>query len=158
MAGYKPNPNQGYNRQNVNRNLPQEQLPAGYLKGGYFKILDGEKVLKTEYIIKYPKDIVQALTASGNKLNKRSQIRKFYEYALGLQGQMQRNGWEYPVIEAELNRLLPYAAYAKSRNVVSDLFEQFIKDAVSSIHDKDDFNAFIKHFEAIIAYLPKDNN
>ena len=139
-----------------------EELPDGYLDGGYYKEVNGEKVLKKEYIVKYPTEIVELLKVRDDKgrvkpdINKRSQIRKFYEYALAAQGLLQRNGNRFEVVEAELNRLIPFADYAKSRGTVSGLFVEFIKKNVTSIHNTSDMTAFIKHFEAIVAYLPKD--
>lgn len=139
-----------------------EHLPDGYLDGGYYKEVDGEKVLQKEYIVKYPKEIVNLLMVRDEKgrlkadINKRSQIRKFYEFALSVQSLLQRKGNNFEAVEAELNRLIAFANYAKSRGTVSDLFVEFIQKNVSSIESSSDMTAFIKHFEAIVAYLPKD--
>lgn len=139
-----------------------EQLPNGYLDGGYYKDVNGEKILQKEYIVKYPLEMVDLLTVRDERgrvksdINKRSQIRKFYEYALAVQSLLQRKGNNFEVVEAELNRLIPFADYAKSRGTVSGLFVDFIKKNVMSIHNTSDLTAFIKHFEAIVAYLPKD--
>lgn len=137
-------------------------LPKGYLEGGYYKEVNGEKVLQKEYIVKYPQEIVELLTVRDERgrvksdINKRSQIRKFYEYALAVQGLLQRKDNNFEVVEAELNRLIPFADYAKSRGTVSDLFVEFINKNVTNIHSTSDLTAFTKHFEAIVAYLPKD--
>lgn len=139
------------------------QLPQGYLAGGYFETVNGEEVLKKDYIVKYSKEIADALSNkqewdSGKEQNKRSQIRKYYEYCLRIQGSMQRKNGDFAAVESELNRLLPFIEYARSRSTVSELFRVFINKNISQIHEAKELNAFIKHFEAIVAYLPKEKN
>ena len=52
---------------------------------------------------------------------------------------------------------MPAANYALERKNVTVEFKQFIDFNVSRIKDKDDLAAFIKHFQSVIAYLPKEN-
>ena len=139
-------------------------LPEGYLSGGYFKSVGDERVLKPEYIVKYSKEIADKLNSwqewdkANSPQNKRSQIRKFYEYVLGIQGLLQRKNNNFAVIEAELNRLIPFVNYAQSRSTVSELFKKFIEENIKAVHGTEDLNAFVKHFESIVAYLPKEKN
>ena len=147
-----------YNNNRKNwHNDPKPELPEDYLKGGYYRQENGELTLDKKYIVGYPSDLADKLSNEGNSLNKRSQIRKFYEYALRMQQALKQNDGNFSRIEAELHRLGPHAAYAKSRKVVSEFFEEFINQNLAAIHTADDLTAFCKHFEAIIAYLPKDN-
>ena len=52
---------------------------------------------------------------------------------------------------------MPAAAYALERATITADFKKFIDLNVSNIKDKDDLDAFIKHFQSLIAYLPKEN-
>lgn len=144
-------------RSNWNDNTSRPVFPKGYLEDGYYRQLDGEPVLRKAYIVGFPRELAKMLSSGSRNINKRSQIRKFYEYALRMQKSLQQNNGNFGKVEAELGRLAPHAAYAKSRRVVSDFFEEFIQRNLEAIHSAEDLNAFCKHFEAIIAYLPKDN-
>ena len=71
---------------------------------------------------------------------------------------MRRKNNNFPSVEAELDRLLPFVKYAESRGTVSPLFRNFIEKNIMIIHNGEDLNAFVKHFEAVVAYLPKEKN
>lgn len=149
----------GYSSEN---GYQKGQLPEGYLSDGYYKIVDGEKALRPEYIVEYSKEIADNLSKKeewdGKSQNKRSQIRKFYEYVLGIQELLQRKNNNFQVIEAELQRLIPFVNYARSRSTVSKLFKNFIEKNIRAVHNPEDLKAFAKHFESIVAYLPKEKN
>ncbi len=154
----------GGGRNSSNSNYQKGQLPKGYLSGGYFETAEGESVLKPEYIVEYSKEIARKLASKdewekpNTPQNKRSQVRKFYEYVLRIQGLLQLKNNHFGTVEAELKRLIPYAEYAMSRGTVSELFQNFINDNIMALHNVDDLNAFVKHFESIVAYLPKEKN
>lgn len=151
----------GYSSEN---GYQKGQLPEGYLSDGYYKIVDGEKALRPEYIVEYSKEIAKKLSKreewDGKSQNKRSQIRKFYEYVLGIQELLQRKNNNFRAVEAELKRLLPRVYYARNRSTstVSELFVNFIEENIRAVHNPEDLKAFAKHFESIIAYLPKEKN
>jgi CRISPR type III-A-associated protein Csm2 len=154
--------NRNYNSKNYNsRNYNDERkkIPNEYwtdLKNGYYVIQDGKPVLKKDYIVTYPSAIAQALSEEGRNINKRTQIRKYYEYALRIQEAMNYRNGNFAEIEADFNRLIPHVSYAQSRSVVSPSFVKFIQKNVEQVHTANDLRAFIKHFEAVVAYLPKD--
>ncbi len=141
-------------RNNGDHALPA--LPEGYLTGGYY--LDPEKEkLKKEYITKYPKSIAKSLEHDGGKeANKRSQIRKFYEYLLRVDRKMHLKDNDYSMVEADLEALVPFVSYAGKRKLVSRLFQQFIEENVRAVRDEKDMRAFVKHFEALVAFTKKD--
>jgi CRISPR type III-A-associated protein Csm2 len=153
--------NRNYNSKNYNSgnyNDKRNNIPNEYwtdLKNGYYVIQDGKPVLNKDYIVNYPSAIAQALSQEG-KMNKRTQIRKYYEYALRIQEAMNYRNGNFAEIEAEFNRLIPHVRYAQSRSVVSSNFVKFIQKNVEQVHTANDLRAFIKHFEAVVAYLPKD--
>ena len=131
-------------------------LPEGYLAGGYYRQAPGgERVLDERYIIDYPKAIAQGL--SDHDLNKSAQLRKFYDYCIRLRDMMAYQGKSFPALRADLDRLVPFAQYAQKRRRVSDLFVRFVAQNVEAIGDEEEFRAFLKHFEALIAYLPKES-
>lgn len=127
----------------------EPKLPVGYLDGGYYTKKNDEWVLKKEYIVKFPKEIADALSLDKNK-NKRSQIRKFYEYTLRVQDLLRRKNGEFAIVEAELDRLIPHVKYASNRSTptVTSLFVEFIEQNIEQIKNEKDLIAFVKHFEA----------
>lgn len=135
-----------------------DKLPRYYLddlESGYYRNVDGNKCLKPKFIVDYPRKIAQMMKDK-NK-NKLSQIWKFYDYARKIQDSLKQQEEPFAVIEAELDRLKPAAAYAVSRDTVTYLFRQFIDENVSQIKETEDLEAFIKHFQSVIAYLPRGN-
>lgn len=146
------------NQNNRQNNKPWEKkpvnndLPAGYLVGGYFNQVNGENVLKKEYIVTYPREIARNLSSAGDK-NKPAQLRKFYEASLSLKQNMQRKGSEYDADTVAW--LKTYVEYAKNRQTITELFYKFINQNIDAIKTREEYFAFVKHFEAVIAYLPK---
>lgn len=132
----------------------QPALPDGYLKGGYFEpAAEGERpALRREFIIGYPETIANAL--EDREKNKSTQLRKFYDYCIRIRDMLDR-GQSFHEVESDFCRLAAFAKYAESRGRVSDLFVKFIQNNVNMIHSKDEFYAFLKHFEAVIAYIKK---
>lgn len=123
---------------------------------GYYKDSEKKK-LDPGFIVKYAKDIAWNLDAEGgSNMNKRTQIRKYYDYLLRVSKKLEHYGMDYSYVAADVFELLPKAQYAVSRKVAGVLFAKFIDKNVTAIQDAEDFKAFQKHFEAIVAYMKKD--
>lgn len=125
------------------------------LDDGYFRQIDGKRSLKPEFIVKYPKEIAKQLEDS--QRNKLSQIWKFYDYTRRTQDGLCQSENALEISRAELNELLPQVNYAKERNTVTQQFKDFIDFNIMRINSREDLQAFIKHFQAVIAYLPRKN-
>jgi CRISPR-associated protein Csm2 len=156
-VAYNDNYNKGNNYSKGRPNSPYQApvLPKDYLVDGYYEVKNGKQVLKCEYILEFAKQISKNFI-DGNK-NKSSQLRKFYDYCMRLQ-QTLATGNDFAAIQADFSRLVPFVEYAKTRGRVTPLFVDFIKQNVAAVKNKEDYRAFVKHFEAIVAYLPKDKN
>ena len=61
------------------------------------------------------------------------------------------------ILKADLYQLMPAVNYAFERETISDDFKKFIDLNVTSVKNREDLDAFIKHFQSLIAYLPKEN-
>lgn len=132
----------------------QPTLPEGYLKSGYFEpATEGERpALRREFIIGYPEKIARAL--EDREKNKSTQLRKFYDYCIRIRDMLDR-GRPFHEVESDFCRLAAFAGYAESRGKVNRLFVEFIQENVDTVRSKEDFYAFLKHFEAVIAYIKK---
>lgn len=159
--GNRPFNNRPNNNFNNNRNNNRsgnnfenvEPIPGEYWTLPYY--LDEEKKkIKKEFISEYPEKLAGNLGRQGGKdANKKTQVRKYYDYCIRVSQKLKRCDNDYSYVEADVEELLPKVQYAKSRKVVTDLFVDFIKKNIERIHDERDFRAFLKHFEAVIAFM-----
>lgn len=125
------------------------------LDDGYFREVGGKKCMKPEFIVDYPKKIANRL--KNGKKNKLSQLWKFYDHARQVQDSLNQNGGVWERVQASLCELQPAVNYAKERDNVTQEFRDFIEFNVENISDGEDLGAFIKHFQSVIAYLPRQN-
>lgn len=165
--GSKPYGNQGNQSGGGNRpggfkprNKAPRRLPDGYaedLQSGYFYIPKGSEkpVMKPNFILGYPKKIADALSEWDKKKNKSSQIRRYYDFCVRIRDLMDA-GHSYEEMEAEFCRLVPLVDYAKSRDLVTDVFVNFIYRNIDAIDSIEAFHAFVKHFEAVVAHMKQD--
>jgi len=153
------NKDRGWNGQRMNDNrsgYDEPKLPEGYLKNGYFDTGPSGKTVRTELVWKTAKEIADSLNAGKTQL-KKSQLRKYYDYCKNLQSKMHLRNAGFEAIRPEFVKLLGYATNAlnKSTPVVPKIFVKFVESNIDKVKNADDFNAFIAHFEMIVAYYPK---
>lgn len=89
---------------------------------------------------------------SSSKLNKPTQIRKFYDEVIRFDGMITANPDEFDNLLPYIKMLNAKAAYAMGRDLVSKGFKDFISGSLNQIKDKDDFDAFAGLFEAFMGY------
>lgn len=108
------------------------------------------------------KKLNQERVQSRDKLNKPTQIRKFFDEVIRFQGMIQNNPEQF-------NELLPYikminakAAYATGRDLIGTEFKGFLSDSLKQINDCQDFELFCSFFEAFLGfykyYAEKEKN
>ncbi len=125
------------------------------LSKGYYEVIDGKKCMKPAFIVEYPQMIVKELR--DRKRNKPSQIRKYCDYARGMNDRLKRGNVTLNMIKADLLKMIPVVYSALTRDTVTIKFKLFIEKNLNQIKDKDDLDAFVKHFQALMAYLPKES-
>lgn len=93
------------------------------------------------------------------KVNKRTQVRKFYDEVMRLHMEARNLDMSQPEKREQWEILLPMihmlsakAAYAKGRELVSDNFRNFIKTSVEQIEDPGDLALFANFFEAFMGF------
>jgi CRISPR-associated protein Csm2 len=89
------------------------------------------------------------------KVNKRSQIRKFYDEVLRLDTEargLESKDLEEKFVLARLHLLIAKATYARGRDLVSNNFVKFIKSGIEQVHDPDDLKIFTTFFEALMGF------
>ena len=86
------------------------------------------------------------------RVNKRTQIRKFYDEVLRLNMLVRERPRQWDAIKPQVHMLTAKAAYAEGRDLVSDNFRKFVKDAVDQIDTPEDLNVFSNLFEAFMGF------
>jgi CRISPR-associated protein Csm2 len=88
----------------------------------------------------------------GKDVNKRTQLRKFYDEVLRLNTEAKRAEGNWDDILPLVNMVVAKAAYAKGRNKVSEGFLGFIRDSVKQVRDPQDLDVFANFFEAFMGF------
>lgn len=145
-----------YNQRRYN----EPELPRDYLQGGYFEIVEKNgckvKKLKKDLVLKTASNLAKDFGTARPGL-KKAQLRKFYDYSRNMEEKL-RMCKNYDLIESDINKLIAFAADAKSKGNIPQIFFDFIERNVNSIHNEDDFiKGFIEHFQAVVAYFSYHN-
>lgn len=97
---------------------------------------------------------------SRERINRRTQVRKFYDEILRLDNIAQTRPNSWSTVEPQLHLVIAKAAYAKGRDLVSDNFLNFIRESVLQVKRPDDLRIFATFFEALMGfyklYVPKN--
>ncbi|MCD4742308.1 MAG: type III-A CRISPR-associated protein Csm2 [Desulfobacteraceae bacterium] len=118
---------------------------------------DSEKqILDPELFSKTAKELAKKLAEdhkkSGEKENKRSQIRKFYDETVRLDMLTKSRPGEWVNIIPMVHMLTAKAAYALGRKLISKNFMNFIEVSVNQIEKAEDLNVFCNFFEAFMGF------
>ncbi|MGV8073744.1 MAG: type III-A CRISPR-associated protein Csm2 [Syntrophobacteraceae bacterium] len=95
------------------------------------------------------------LANQDNRLNKRTQIRKFYDEVVRLNALAKANGDDWDNILPHVHMLVAKAAYAEGRKLVTEDFVKFIKDSIEQIEIGKDLDVFANLFEAFMGFYRK---
>jgi len=98
------------------------------------------------------KELADDCSKSKKKLNKRTQIRKFYDEVVRLTLLSKSRPQEWQNILPLVHMLTAKAAYAKGRSLISDNFMKFIKESINQIESPDDLEVFSNFFEAFMGF------
>lgn len=132
----------------------ERSLPKGYLEGGYFELSQqgNEKKLKKELVMDQAKELAKIFGRARPEL-KRNQLRKFYDYSRNMEEKL-RLCKKFSLIETDILKLEAFAADAKSKGNIPEIFYDFIKKNIECIKTEEDFTkGFIEHFQAVVAYF-----
>lgn len=130
----------------------------------YFKD-DRKQVLDPNLVDEKARDWAESFLRGGAEL-KSTQMRRFYDEIKAIQRKietgkdLQEQNANFERDRALIIMFKAKALYAEKRKVSPRAFTQFIFDHTASIHDMKDFQAFVKVFEAVVAfhrYFSKEN-
>ena len=89
-------------------------------------------------------------------INKRTQIRRFYDEVARLDMAARRPESEWDSVLPLLHMLVAKAAYARGRNLVSEEFVHFIKSSIEQVKQPKDLIVFAGFFEAFMGFYRRD--
>lgn len=101
----------------------------------------------------------QTPTRDGRKRldhNKRTQIRKFYDEVVRLNGNIKGNPDDWDTVLPFINMLIAKAAYANGRNkLVTDDFVTLLKECIAQVQKPEDLDVFANFFESFMGFYRK---
>ncbi|MDD5207599.1 MAG: type III-A CRISPR-associated protein Csm2 [Desulfobacterales bacterium] len=123
--------------------------------------LDEEKrtvdpTLFSEKAERLSKDIADECEKSRRRINKRTQIRRFYDEVVRLDLVSKNPKSDWGAVLPLVHMLVAKAAYAKGRELVSDTFVEFIRYSIEQVKHPKDLNVFAKFFEAFMGFYRSD--
>jgi len=86
------------------------------------------------------------------RINKLTQIRKFYDEVLIIDNQIKSDPSNFEKILPYIKMINAKAAYAQGRDLISSGFKELITQALKQIECKDDFDVFKNFFEAFMGF------
>ena len=116
---------------------------------------DNKKIDPTLFSVKaedLAKELAQDCEQSRKKLNKRTQVRKFYDEVVRLQMETKNSGADWDSILPLINMITAKAAYAKGRDLVSNNFLNFMRSSIEQIKEPEDLEVFANLFEAFYGF------
>lgn len=127
-------------------------MDTGYLKELKEGYLDTDDVMKVDFVLKYPQLLAKSFgTATPRLSTKQSRsffdaFNKIYLDVIGKKISMAEAKVELAMLSTKINDKF-------NKGTVPEDFKTFIDANVAVINDKNDFKAFMYHFEAICNYL-----
>lgn len=163
LGGGKPGGQHGSG--SASRSGPPDRagLPKDYIPRRFF---DASGHLLQQLFLEWPVQITDALAMARPKATKNS-LRAFYSMLRMAKNQFdaQRNEPQtaWGDAKTQLYKLRTAAQYQSTRNVISRLCQDFLNSNIDAVlqEGKDPelfgkyFNAFVEHFQAVMAYLPE---
>jgi CRISPR-associated protein Csm2 len=93
--------------------------------------------------------------SADERINKRSQVRKFYDEVVRLNSLAKTNPESWDDILPYVNMLIAKATYAEGRKLVTGDFVKFIQNAISQVQTQKDLDVFANLFEAFMGFYRK---
>jgi len=91
-------------------------------------------------------------TNSRDKLNKPTQVRKFFDEVVRFQGMIQGDPQQFAELLPYIKMLNAKAAYAAGRDLIGSEFKSFLSDSLKQVNDREDFEIFCSFFEAFLGF------
>lgn len=111
-----------------------------------------KRTLNPKLFSKVAEDLAREFSNAGDRINKRSQLRKFYDEVLRLNSLAKSNRQDWDNILPFVNMLIAKATYAQGRKLVTPDFVDFIKRSIGQIDVPEDLDVFTNLFQAFMGF------
>lgn len=120
--------------------------------------LNEKGIIKTEMLEAFAEKEAKKLSNATikNRDTTTTQLRKFFNEVKALEKRLKDNGDTdeyFSKIMPLVKMLKAKIHYSFGRDKVPKEFEEFILTKVDNVRDKNDFKAFVLHFEAVVGYF-----
>jgi CRISPR-associated protein Csm2 len=116
---------------------------------------ESKRTLKADLFSGKAEELARTLSQQGDRLNKRTQIRKFYDEVLRLNSIARTSPQDWDNILPYVNMLIAKATYSEGRNLVTPDFVEFIKKSIGQLKLPEDLDVFANFFEAFMGFYKK---
>jgi CRISPR-associated protein Csm2 len=115
------------------------------------------RAIRPELFSTTAEELAKAFSSENARINKRTQIRKFYDEVVRLNSLAKQTKDEavWEDILPYLNMLIAKASYAQGRGLVTEDFVKFIRNSIAQITIPKDLDVFTSLFEAFMAFYRK---
>jgi len=142
----------------VYRSSPKRLLRDYYLRGGYF---DEDENYRQGVFVDDAYLAAHVISGGKKRRNgiKPASLRRFFHMVRALEANyLSRERRDFGQVKSMLYELVPLASYTVSRGLAPGPFLDFIEKNVElASKDEKHFRAFIRHFQAILAYYKNFN-
>lgn len=114
-----------------------------------------KRTLKPDLFSTTAEELAKSLSRAGDRVNKRTQIRKFYDEVLRLNSITKTSSQDWDNILPYVNMLIAKATYAQGRNLVTEDFVKFIRNSIEQLQLPEDMEVFASFFEAFMGFYKK---
>ena len=119
---------------------------------------EGKRVIDPKLFSEHAENLAIGIAKEAERnrrVNRRTQVRKFYDEVLRLDSLAQSFPDDWDNILPYVHMLTAKAAYARGRDLVSEQFVSFIKDSIGQIKQTNDLKLFSDFFEAFMGFYRK---
>ncbi|HBD08000.1 MAG TPA: type III-A CRISPR-associated protein Csm2 [Syntrophobacteraceae bacterium] len=114
-----------------------------------------KKTLRTDIFSTTAEKMASVFAEANDRINKRSQIRKFYDEVIRLNSMAKTSDENWENLLPYVHMLIAKATYAEGRNLVSNDFVKFMKDCIKQIETQMDLQVFADLFESLMGFYRK---
>lgn len=110
------------------------------------------EIIKTELLDTKAEELAKSFVDRPPKLSSAQMRRFFGEFR---QLEKKANAIGFDPVKPLIKMIKSKASYASTRpnNRIPDTFKKFLNDNVNAINSKEDFKAFMLHFEAVVGFF-----
>lgn len=116
---------------------------------------ESKRTLKPDLFSTRAEELAKELSQSGERFNKRTQLRKFYDEVLRLNAITKTSPQDWENTLPYVNMLIAKATYAEGRNLVTHDFVEFMRKSIGQLKDPEDLEVFASFFEAFMGFYKK---